>query len=130
MTFLIYLWTRVDTLISTATSLCTIIGIAFISALVVLPLLEGTDCPWSPKPFIKKGFIALSICFTVILVTPSQKDIVLIYTIPKILESKTTTELMDTVKLLPKAFRKYVEEYLADNDTPTPKKSPEDANAL
>ena len=131
MTFLIYLWTRVDTLVSMTTSICIAIGVLLGMFVFLLPVMdELTGISLKPTTIIKKALIAFSLCLLVIIATPSQKDIVLIYTIPKVLESKTTAELMDTVNLLPKAFRKYVEEYLADGDGTPPANPSGGDNAL
>lgn len=115
--FLIYLWTRLDVLngfylVIASLSLVAIAIIAF--SVIDFDNSEQGDAEiWAiiKKP-VKVLLTILITCILLFILTPTKKDTLFIYFIPKITHSEFAIDSMDIINKLPKVLQKQINNYL------------------
>ena len=105
----LYLWTRLGAIHVISVAMLVLSGICFITIALWLALEADTNL----LRYIRPTLITFSVALAIIVLVPSKQDAVIIYLVPKIVEHKTTAEVMEIVNRLPAVLRKQVNEYLS-----------------
>lgn len=106
--WLLWLWTRLDE-IGLVASIATLLSALALVFLIPFAHIEESAFWWRS---VKNVLRICAVATLIYLAVPSKKDAAIIYLVPKIVESKSVQELVDTMQLLPKALRKHLEEFL------------------
>lgn len=119
---LIYIWSRLDNIgscflfIFLATALCCLwlcwLYISSYEGLLELDNIEPDERRGTYKKYLKIMLPIAITSFCILMLLPSKKDAVLIYTLPKVINSQAAGDTMEIINQLPAAIRKQLEEYL------------------
>lgn len=112
--FLVYLWTRLDGVIF----ICTM-AVVFAMFLLTILVWCYADTHYEKEKAqvanrIKQVLMGAAVFGAIAMALPSQKDVLMIYLIPKVAQSPAFGDTKAMLERLPKSVRMYVEKYIAE----------------
>jgi hypothetical protein len=108
--FLLYLWS----LIPKITGIFVILSIVIVLLGVMWLVSEGEVCVDFKAPIVKLYLILTAIFAFLTFTLPSQKDALVIYLVPQIIQSEGIKDVTQVLNKLPAVLRKEIEQYLEE----------------
>lgn len=111
-TFLVYLWTRLDSFTTLMHAIMILSGISVGVILVAWAQTYDMEEAAKVTKLLKRFFYIWCGCALLNLAIPSQKDALMIYVLPKVAQSQAIEDTKQLLESLPKTVRIYIERYI------------------